>query len=277
MANYNASFYIDFLAALNQPSSILLPSGGKQVPQPTPIATYLTQLASSAMKSSNKSVQETLSAKAAALQSAAMAANKSDPKTNRTPSNDSKKEATSNAALYENAEKCMRSMNKIIDDPLKLLKHELRAWKQRKKDIKGIFVLNKHKLKRLARQAGMKEVEGFLYNAKQGVGVFGNHGFPRPNFETSWKFQLLNARSFASVGHLLRILHCCLRWDVINIRPPKGVNHSITTSKGNPFYFVLFCFILVRHGCPVSSWKLLFRGAVFQILKIKIKKGCITS
>ena len=177
-------------------------------------------------------MQDTLSAKAAALQSAAMASNKSDPKSFRTQQNDNKKVVASNSELYENAEKSMRSINKIIDDPVKLLKHELRAWKQRKKDIKGIFVLNKHKLRNLARQAGMKEVDGFLYNAKQGTGIFGNHGFPRPNFETSWKFQLLNSRSFASVGHLLRILHCCLRWDVINIRPPKGVNHSITTSKG---------------------------------------------
>lgn len=184
------------------------------------------------MKSGGKTVQETLSAKAAALQSAAMAANRTDTKTNRTSMADNKKVVASNAALYENAEKCMRSVNKILDEPVKLLKHELRAWKQRKKDVKGIFLLNKHKLKRLARQAGMKEVDGFIYSAKQGAGIFGNHGFPRPNFETSWKFQLLNARSFASVGHLLRILHCCLRWDVINIRPPKGVNHSITTSKG---------------------------------------------
>ena len=203
------------------------------MPQPTPIATYLTQLATNAMKAGGKKVQDTLSAKAAALQSAAMASNKTDIKTYRMHQNDNKKAGlASNAELYENAEKSMRSIHTIIDDPVKLLKHELRAWKQRKKDIKGIFILNKYKLKKLARQAGMKEVDGFIYNIKQGSGIFGNHGFPRPNFETAWKFHLLNARSLSSVGHLLRILHCCLRWDVINIRPPKGVNHSITTSKG---------------------------------------------
>ena len=210
------------------------------MPQATPIATYLTQLASNAMKTGNKRVQDTLSAKAAALQSVAMAGSKPDARSFRTQQSDGKKPLASNTELYENAEKSMRSIHKIIDDPVKLLKHELRAWKQRKKDIKGIFVLNKHKLKRLSRQAGMKEVDGFIYNAKQGTGIFGNHGFPRPNFETGWRFQLLNSRSFASVGHLLRILHCCLRWDVINIRPPKGVNHSITTSKG-------------RRQCPVSQ------------------------
>ena len=201
--------------------------GTKLTPQPTPVATYLTQLASNAVKAGNRTAQETLNAKAAALQSLAL--NKSDTKSSKALS-DSKRPG--NAVLYENAEKNMCTIHKIVDDPVKLIKHELRAWKQRKRDIKGIFVLDKHKLKKLARQAGMKDVDGFQYNTKQTNGTFAQFGFPRPNFENSWKFRVLNANSFASVGHLLRILHCCLRWDVINIRPPRGVNHSITTSKG---------------------------------------------
>ncbi|XP_065066194.1 nucleosome-remodeling factor subunit BPTF-like [Rhopilema esculentum] len=208
-------------------SSHVLTTGTKLTPQPTPVATYLTQLASNAVKAGNRTAQETLNAKAAALQSLAL--HKSDSKTSKALS-DSKKPG--NAVLYENAEKNMCTIHKIVDEPVKLIKHELRAWKQRKRDIKGIFLLDKHKLKKLARQAGMKEVDGFQYNTKQTNGTFAQFGFPRPNFENSWKFRVLNANSFASVGHLLRILHCCLRWDVINIRPPRGVNHSITTSKG---------------------------------------------
>ena len=212
--------------------------GVKTTPSSTPIATYLTHLASNATKSASKSVQEQLTAKAtkATLQHHMTSSTKSETpiKTYKSMNDNSnnKKPFTSTTVLYENAEKNMRTIHKIIDDPVRLIKHELRAWKQRKKDLKGIFVLDKHKLKKLARRAGMREVEGYAYNTKQSNGTFAQYGLPRPNFETAWKFHVLNARSFSSIGHLLRILHCCLRWDVINIRPPKGVNHAITTSKG---------------------------------------------
>ncbi len=220
---------------------MILFTGMKTQVQPTSVAKYLSQMASNT-KITAKSLQDTLSAKAASLQikAGSVASNRTDTlmKNARTTSNDNKKPITSmNAELYEKAERNMCSLHKVIDDPAKLIKHELRAWKQRKKDIKGIFVLDKHKLRKLARKAGMTEVSSFVYNYKQSSGTF---AFPRPNFETAWKFRVLNSHSYASIGHLLRILHCCLRWDVINIRPPKGVNHCTTTSKGEWSFLWLF-------------------------------------
>ena len=207
---------------------------GRSPAQQAPVVTYLNQITGNLFKSGNRSLQETLTAKATALQARQpMMSGDSYSKTGKGGHDNRRPIVTSNSELYEKAERNMCCSHKIIDDPTKLIKHELRAWKQRKKEIKGIFILDKNKLKRLARKAGMmKEVDGFVYNYKHTHGAFAQSGFPRPTFETAWKYHVLNSRSFAAVGHLLRILHCCLRWDVINIRPPKGVNHSITTSKG---------------------------------------------
>ncbi len=198
--------------------------------------TSLNQTPDGKSKSSGKNTQAGLKPQPPSAQAKAIA-NKAELYLKNIKSNNDKKAASSsNAELYEKAERAMCSIHEVIEDPAKLIKHELRPWKQRKKHLKGIFLLDKHKLKKLARNAGMKEVSSFIYNYKQTSGTF---AFPRPNFETAWKFRVLSSGSFATVGHLLRILHCCLRWDVINIRPPKGVNHSTTTSKGNLLFMII--------------------------------------
>ena len=136
---------------------------------------------------------------------------------------------TVEAQLLKSANKNMRTNRKIVDEPSALIKHELRLYKEQRKGIKGIFVLNKHKLRSLAKSGGLREVENFRYDRQSSTWP---KEFPRPNFRLAWRHRLVHAQSYAAVGHLLRILHCCLRWDVINIRPPKGVSHSISTTKG---------------------------------------------
>ena len=122
------------------------------------------------------------------------------------------------------------SLQPIVRDPSALLKGRLAKWPLRH-CIKSLFKLQKHELRKLARKAGMKEVVGFLYSSRA-TGVNWPAGIPRPSFKVAWRFRTQSLKTLAGAGLQLMILHACLKWDEINVRPPRGTANTIYTSSG---------------------------------------------
>ena len=131
--------------------------------------------------------------------------------------------------FYTKAHERMKCLRQVTHDkPDLFLKQEVKYLHKRRR--KGLFVLQQHKLARVARRGGIMEIDKFLYNSKPSSTW--PESIPRPTFRVAWQHRVAEAKQLATIGHLLRMLHCCLKWDVINNKPSKGVNRSITSNKG---------------------------------------------
>lgn len=122
------------------------------------------------------------------------------------------------------------SLEPLIKDPRALLNRRLAKWPLRH-SVKSVFALQKHDLKRLGRKAGMKEVSGYIYSSRA-VGVNWPAGIPRPSFKVAWRFRTQSLKTLGGAGLQLRILHSCLKWDEMNVRPPRGNSNTVYTSSG---------------------------------------------
>ena len=122
------------------------------------------------------------------------------------------------------------SLEPLIKDPRALLNRRLAKWPLRH-SVKSAFALQKHELKRLGRKAGMKEVGGFVYSSRA-VGVNWPAGIPRPSFKVAWRFRTQSLKTLAGAGLQLRVLQSCLKWDEMNVRPPRGNSNTVYTSSG---------------------------------------------
>ena len=118
----------------------------------------------------------------------------------------------------------------VIRDPRKLIDCCVARW-PRRHSVVNIFRLEQHLLKALARKAGMKEVKGFLYNTK-GVGITWPASFPRPSFKVGWRYRTRSLKTLAGAGLQCRILHSCLKWEEMNVRPPRSNSTTLFTSTG---------------------------------------------
>lgn len=118
----------------------------------------------------------------------------------------------------------------VLRDPRKLIDCNLARW-PRRHSVVNIFRLEKHLLKSLGRKAGMKEVKGFLYNTK-GVGITWPASFPRPSFKVGWRYRTRSLKTLAGAGLQCRILHSCLKWEEMNVRPPRSNSTTLFTSTG---------------------------------------------
>ena len=123
------------------------------------------------------------------------------------------------------------SLEPLIKDPRALLNRRLAKWPLRH-SVKSVFTLRKHELKRLGRKAGMKEVSGYVYSSRA-VGVNWPAGIPRPSFKVAWRFRTQSLKTLAGAGLQLRVLQSCLKWDEMNVRPPRGNSNTVYTSSGN--------------------------------------------
>uniref|UniRef100_UPI00358E9432 nucleosome-remodeling factor subunit BPTF isoform X2 n=1 Tax=Myxine glutinosa TaxID=7769 RepID=UPI00358E9432 len=92
---------------------------------------------------------------------------------------------------------------------------------------KSIFVLPAEELRRLARHAGAREVQGFSYLAKQAWDVW-PFPSPRPTFAISWRYRLQTVRSLSAASLMLRLLWACLRWEDMLVKPPAGASTTRT-------------------------------------------------
>lgn len=122
------------------------------------------------------------------------------------------------------------SLEPLIKDPRALLNRRLAKWPLRH-SVKSVFALQKYDLKRLGRKAGMKEVSGYMYSSRA-VGVNWPAGIPRPSFKVAWRFRTQSLKTLGGAGLQLRILHSCLKWDEMNVRPPRGNSNTVYTSSG---------------------------------------------
>lgn len=122
------------------------------------------------------------------------------------------------------------SLEPLTKDPRSLLNRRLARWPLRH-SVKSVFALKKHDLRRLGRKAGMKEVSGYAYSSRA-VGVNWPSGIPRPLFKVAWRFRTQSLKTLAGAGLQLRILHSCLKWDEMNVRPPRGNSNTVFTSSG---------------------------------------------
>ena len=132
--------------------------------------------------------------------------------------------------FYNKSNSRIKYIGKVYESPDVLLKTEAVLLHQLCDGVKSIFYLPKHQISKVARKAGMTEVNGFLYNCKPSNTW--PEGVPRPCFQVIWKYRLSKAKQLSTVAHLLRILHCCLKWDVMTTKPPKGVKRAVTSNKG---------------------------------------------
>lgn len=122
------------------------------------------------------------------------------------------------------------SLEPVIKDPRALLNRRLAKWPLRH-SVKSLFALPKHERRKLGRKAGLKEVSGYTYTSRA-VGVYWPAGIPRPSFKVAWRFRTQSMKTLAGAGLQLRILQSCLKWEEMNVRPPRGNSNTVYTSSG---------------------------------------------
>ena len=118
----------------------------------------------------------------------------------------------------------------VIKDPKVLINMNLKKWKRRC-SRKSIFVLDKNMVRGLARRGGLKEVQGFHYSTKWNSLNY-PPDFPRPSLMTAWKYRTQSVRTLAAAAIQTRILNASMKWDEMNIRPPRGSSNTLKTSSG---------------------------------------------
>ncbi|XP_046856305.1 nucleosome-remodeling factor subunit BPTF-like isoform X2 [Xenia sp. Carnegie-2017] len=118
----------------------------------------------------------------------------------------------------------------VIKDPRHLINMNVKKWKHRCRR-KGIFVLDKNDVRALARKGGLKEVSGFHYNTKWNSLNY-PQDFPRPSFITAWRYRTQSIRTLASAVIQMRLLNASMKWDEMNIKPPRGSSNTLRTSSG---------------------------------------------
>ena len=118
----------------------------------------------------------------------------------------------------------------VIKDPKILINMNLKKWKRRS-SRKSIFVVDKNVVRSLARKGGLKEVQGFHYNTKWNSLNY-PQDFPRPSFMTAWRYRTQSIRTLAAAAIQTRILNASMKWDEMNIRPPRGSSNTLKTSSG---------------------------------------------
>lgn len=113
--------------------------------------------------------------------------------------------------------------------------HYFEVKKQKRRT--DIFVLDKEKLRRLARRSGVMEVPGFNYSSsgsfcpliaqalsKINPGSSRFVGCPRANFQTSWRFRTRMASNLSYLALQLKVLYACIRWnDMYSSYPSNGI------------------------------------------------------
>lgn len=181
------------------------------------------------------------------------------------PNNPKKSFHTYDEDFYNSAHTKMKYLSPVFQKPEALLSYQVKRLKDRRRGIKSVFMLKDYHVQRVARQGGFSEVGGYLYNCKPSLTW--PESLPRPTFQMAWRYRLTEARHIATVGHLLRMLHCCLKWDVLNNKPPKGVNRAVTSNKG-------IMTVEILHGEPLTSDGLIYRYKVkknYQPFKVNKK------
>lgn len=118
----------------------------------------------------------------------------------------------------------------VIKDPKELINLSLKKWKRRC-SRKSVFVLDKNMVRALARRGGLKEVQGFHYNTKWNSLNY-PQDFPRPSLLTAWRYRTQSIRTLAAAAIQTRILNASMKWDEMNIRPPRGSSNTLKTSSG---------------------------------------------
>ena len=118
----------------------------------------------------------------------------------------------------------------VIKDPKALININIKKWKRRC-SRKSIFVLDKNMIQSLARRGGLKEVQGFHYNTKWNSLNY-PQDFPRPSLMTAWRYRTQSIRTLAAAAIQTRILNASMKWDEMNIRPPRGSSNTLKTSSG---------------------------------------------
>ena len=119
----------------------------------------------------------------------------------------------------------------VIRDPRKLIDYKIARW-PRRHSVTSIFRLERRLLKSLGRRAGMKEVKGFLYSTKT-AGITWPASFPKPSFKVGWRYRTQSLKTLAGAGLQCRILHSCLKWEEMSVRPPRSNSTTLYTSSGN--------------------------------------------
>ena len=147
------------------------------------------------------------------------------------------------------------SLEPVVKDPRALLNRRLAKWPLRH-SVKSVFALPRHERRKLGRKAGLKEVSGYTY-ASRAVGVNWPTGIPRPSFKVAWRFRTQSLRTLAGAGLQLRILQSCLKWEEMNVRPPRGNSNTVYTSSGE------FSCIPFVHG---NVWFENLQFAVWRLL-----------
>ncbi|CAG0896809.1 unnamed protein product [Cyprideis torosa] len=93
---------------------------------------------------------------------------------------------------------------------------------------RSILVLPKWELRRLARKAGLIQVKGFSYTAKNNNQVW-PYPAPRPVYRICWQYRLSKTTSLHGVALYLRTLWASLRWDSMVERIP--LNNILSGNK----------------------------------------------
>ncbi|XP_053209863.1 nucleosome-remodeling factor subunit BPTF-like [Panonychus citri] len=99
---------------------------------------------------------------------------------------------------------------------------------------KSIFVLPKHELRRLSRNANLREVSGFNYTGKFNKYLWPYGISPRPIFRYCWLWRNTLPQGYHNlnlVASQLRTIWSCIRWDDMQVKPPPSGNNTITNEN----------------------------------------------
>lgn len=115
--------------------------------------------------------------------------------------------------------------------PIRPKLHPCHEFLTKKTKIRSILILPDLELRKLARSGGLRETRSFSYTAKQNNYVWPYGMTPRPSLRTCWLYRNRIVDTIQDVALQLKVIHTCIRWEELQVRPPSSGHNIITTDE----------------------------------------------
>lgn len=111
--------------------------------------------------------------------------------------------------------------------------HPCHEFLTKRTKIRSILILPDLELYKLARSGGLRETRCFSYTAKQNNYVWPYGMTPRPSLRTCWLYRNKIVNTIQDVALQMKVLHTCIRWEELQVRPPASGHNVITTDEAS--------------------------------------------
>lgn len=109
--------------------------------------------------------------------------------------------------------------------------HPCHEFLTKRTKIRSILILPDLELRKLARSGGLRETRSFSYTAKQNNYVWPYGMTPRPSLRTCWLYRNKIVDTIQDVALQLKVIHTCIRWEELQVRPPSSGHNVFTTDE----------------------------------------------